>query len=217
MDASFWHTKWNTNNIGFHNSKANPGLVHHVDALGVKTGSRFFLPLCGKTLDIAWLLGQGYAVAGAELSPLAIEQLFEELGVEPTITDAGPLKHYQAPQIDMFVGDIFDITADMLGPIDAIYDRAALVALPEDMRYRYSAHLQSITQNAPQLLLTFVYDQDVMPGPPFSISQGEIQCHYTEQYRVQHLERKPVKGGLKGICPADEDIWYLQPLQRPKR
>ena len=107
---------------------------------------------------------------------------------------------------------ISQLTADLLGPIDAIYDRAALVALPEDMRYRYSAHLQTITQNAPQLLLTFVYDQSVMPGPPFSISQGEVQCHYTEQYKVQHLEQKPVKGGLKGVCPADEDIWYLQPL-----
>ncbi len=210
MDVSFWHQKWETNNIGFHQWEANPALVKHVGALGLASGNRVFVPLCGKTLDIAWLLGQGYAVAGADLSTLAIEQLFDELGVAPQITEAGPLKHYHARQIDIFVGNVFDLTSELLGSVDAIYDRAALVALPEDMRYRYTTHLQSITANAPQLLLTFVYDQSVMPGPPFSISQGEVQCHYTEAYVVKHLERKTVSGGLKGMCPADEDIWLLK-------
>jgi hypothetical protein len=45
-----------------------------------------FLPLCGKTLDIQWLLSRGYGVAGSELSKIAVEQLFSELGVEPNIT-----------------------------------------------------------------------------------------------------------------------------------
>ncbi|MEM8486740.1 MAG: thiopurine S-methyltransferase [Bacteroidota bacterium] len=210
MDVSFWHQKWETNNIGFHHWEANPALVKHMGVLGLAPGNRVFVPLCGKTLDIAWLLSQGYAVAGAELSPLAIEQLFEELGVVPEIKKAGKLQHFSAPDIDIFVGDVFDLTKEVLGPVNAIYDRAALVALPEDMRYRYTQHLQTITGNAPQLLLTFVYDQSVMPGPPFSISQGEVQCHYTEAYVVKHLERKTVSGGLKGICPADEDVWLLK-------
>ena len=85
----------------------------------------------------------------------------------------GSHRRYSADGIDIFAGDIFEITADVLGPVDAVYDRAALVALPEGMRRRYAAHLAGITAVAPQLLVTFEYDQAEMDGPPFSITEEE--------------------------------------------
>ena len=211
MDADFWHSKWARNEIGFHISEANPLLVKHFDALQLAPESRVFLPLCGKTLDIHWLLSEGHRVAGAELSALAVQQLFAELGVTPTITRVGALDRYSTDTIDIFVGDFFDLDAELLGPVDATYDRAALVALPEAMRPRYTAHLTALTRHAPQLLICFEYDPSQHQGPPFSISGDEVHRHYSAAFSISQLDNVDVKGGLKGTCPATESVWRLRP------
>lgn len=210
MDASFWHAKWERNEIGFHGSEAHSLLVAHFEALALPPGSRIFLPLCGKTLDIHWLLAQGHRVVGAELSPLAIQQLFAELGVEPTVSRVGTLDRYSIEDLDVYVGDIFDVTAEILGPVDAVYDRAALVALPPAMRPRYTAHLRAITREAPQLLICFEYDQSQHAGPPFSIEGDEVRQHYEGSYHLTRLAQVDVPGGLKGKCPATEGVWLLR-------
>lgn len=209
MEASFWHDRWNANEIGFHQNKPNALLEKHFEALVPTQGSRIFIPLCGKTLDIGWLLAKGYRVAGAELSESAIKQLFEELGVTPDVAPVGELIRYSAPDIDIFVGDIFDLTADLLGDVDAIYDRAALVALPEEMRRDYARQVTKITGTAPQLLLTFEYEQSEMAGPPFSIDGETVEDLYSDIYRLSVLERVEVRGGLKGRVRADEVAWHL--------
>lgn len=210
MEASFWLQKWENNNIGFHKSEANPALVKYFEALSLVQGSRIFLPLCGKTLDIAWLLSNGYRVAGAELAEIAIEQLFMELGVAPKISAAGEAKHYSATNIDIFAGDIFHLSSQMLGSVDAIYDRAALVALPKEIRRRYTAHLMEITHKAPQLLVCYEYDQCLMEGPPFSLSSEEVNQHYGKSYGLNLMASTDMSGGLKGQCAAEEKVWLLQ-------
>ncbi len=211
MDASFWHDRWEAGQIGFHEGEVNGLLAAYVDRLGLAPGARIFAPLCGKTRDIAWLLSRGYRVTGAELSEIAIVQLFEELGVDPEISTSGVLKLYSGGGVDIHVGDIFALTAEALGPVDAVFDRAALVALPEDMRVDYAHHLTAVTGGARQLLITFEYDQSVMPGPPFSIDAAEVRRHYRDRLVVQEIETRDVAGGLKGICPATETIWLLSP------
>ncbi|MEM9493576.1 MAG: thiopurine S-methyltransferase, partial [Myxococcota bacterium] len=115
---------------------------------------------------------------------------------------------YSADRVDIFVGDIFDLSASVLGPVDAIYDRAALVALPEEMRVRYTEHMMEITDRAAQLLLTFVYDQSVRPGPPFSVDIDEVQRAYGA-YTISLLDTVEVDGGLKGEVAADKMVWSL--------
>jgi thiopurine S-methyltransferase len=210
MDARFWHDRWANNEIGFHKSEANPLLVKYFNELALAKGSRVFVPLCGKTLDIPWLLSNDYRVAGAELSAIAIEQLFAELGTTPAIEKSGGIDHYHANNIDIFVGDIFDVTRTMLGPVDAMYDRAALVALPENLRIQYTAHVAEITDHAPQLLICYEYDQRVTEGPPFSISHEEVRRHYGHRYNVTLLTSTDVPGGLKGKCTATEHVWLLR-------
>ncbi len=210
MDANFWHERWKTNNIGFHEGAANALLVKYFKQLSLAKGSRVFLPLCGKTLDIPWLLSNGYRVVGAELSEIAIEQLFTELGVQPKISEVGEMDRYSAKNIDIFVGDIFNLSREVLGSVDAIYDRAALVALPEEMRQRYSAHLMQITNKAPQLLICFEYDQSLMEGPPFSVSNDEVNRHYRGSYDLTLLANIDMPGGLKGKCAAKENVWLLK-------
>jgi thiopurine S-methyltransferase len=210
MEPNFWQKKWEANEIAFHESKANPLLLQHFKQLSVKKGSRIFLPLCGKTLDISWLLSNGYRVAGAELSKIAIEQLFTELGVIPEISIHNELYLYSASNINIFVGDIFNLSASTLGQIDAIYDRAALVALPKEMRNQYSTHLMAITNNAPQLLICYEYNQNLLEGPPFSIHKEEVKQHYNAIYNLTLLDSQNLEGGLKGICPTKENVWLLK-------
>lgn len=210
MEKDFWFERWQNMEIGFHLNQANPLLVKHFAALELPKHCRIFVPLCGKTLDMHWLLDQGYFVAGAELSETAVQQLFAELGVEPRIEAMDGLKSYSAEGIIVYVGDIFALTVEELGDIDAVYDRAALVALPEAMRKAYTEHLLELTNTAPQLLITFVYDQAKMPGPPFSVSDNEVASHYGEAYQLTRLESADVAGGLKGQCEAAENVWLLK-------
>ncbi|WP_104019961.1 thiopurine S-methyltransferase [Roseovarius nitratireducens] len=212
MDAQFWHDRWQEGRLGFHEGRVNRMLEAHIAALGLKPGQRIFLPLCGKAVDIPWLLSQGYRVAGAELSEIAVRDLFAEMGVTPEVTATGSHRRYSADGIDIFAGDIFEITADVLGPVDAVYDRAALVALPEGMRRRYAAHLAGITAVAPQLLVTFEYDQAEMEGPPFSITEEEVARCHGARYVIEVLADAEVPGGLKGIVAAREKAMLLRPL-----
>ncbi len=211
MHHDFWHNKWQKSEIGFHLPEANPLLVNHLPTLKRPHGARIFLPLCGKTLDIHWLLAQGYRVAGAELSTIAVEALFDDLKLTPALTKIGELTGYSALNIDIFNGDFFALTAEMLGAVDAVYDRAALVALPSDMRKRYAMHLAAITQTAPQLLVCFDYDQAQYDGPPFCVPTQEVSAHYQSFYHLNLLANVEVAGGLKGKCTAHEQVWLLTP------
>jgi thiopurine S-methyltransferase len=209
MDAAFWHQKWENKQIGFHRDEVNPLLVDHIESLDLRKGQTFFLPLCGKTLDITWLLSQGFEVKGVEFYEPAVIALFEGLGLKPKINSLGQLKQYRAENITIYVGDIFDLSKMILGRVDAVYDRAAIVALPESMRGDYTQHVMGITQCAPQLLINYVYDQSMMPGPPFSVTNAELVNHYGNNYVMTLLFSGDVEGGLKGRCLATENVWLL--------
>jgi len=212
MEHSFWHSKWQKNEIGFHEPKGNALLVkyaHHL--LDVQPQqARIFVPLCGKTRDIAWLISQGAAVVGAELSELAVIQLFEEMGKSPSIETTSKGKVYSITNLTIFVGDIFKLTADDIGTVNGIYDRAALVALPDALREQYASHLVSITNNAPQLIVSFEYDQSCMPGPPFSVNESTVDTLYGNSYIISRLERSVLEGKLKGKVDADNLVFHLR-------
>jgi thiopurine S-methyltransferase len=210
VDNDFWHQKWESNQLGFHERKTNPLLLKFFHDLSLRGRGRVFLPLCGKTLDIAWLLSNDYQVVGSELSEKAVDRLFFDLKLDPRISRVGRTKLFQADNIDLYVGDIFDLSKDELGVVDAVYDRAALVALPKPMRDRYSRHLMEITDEAPQLLICYEYDQALMEGPPFSIERDEVFEHYENRYQIALLSSTAVLGNLKGQCAASESVWLLQ-------
>jgi len=213
MEAHFWHQRWENKEIGFHASEVNPFLRSHISQLKLQAGDHIFLPLCGKTKDIAWLLEQGYQVTGAELSEIAVKELFQELRITPTTKALGELTEYSSGPLRILVGDIFQVNADILGSVQAIYDRAALVALPDTMRTQYTAHLIQITQTAPQLLITYFYNQQLIAGPPFALSDTEVHIHYASTYHIAQLECQEVAGGLKGKVPSQETVWLLTAAQ----
>lgn len=209
MNAEFWHQRWKNKEIQFHEQTANPLLARHIDSLNLSPGSRVFVPLCGKSLDIGWLLARGHRVVGAELSADAVEELFAELGVTPQRRSVDGLIHFHTDGLDIFVGDIFQLRQETLGAVDAVYDRAALVALPEEMRQRYARHVTAITRSVPHLLISYEYDQSRQAGPPFAVFEAEITAHYAATHDVKLLEHEEMPGGLKGKCAASQTVWLL--------
>ena len=127
MEHTFWHDKWEKGEIGFHQSDIHPMLSGFADEFGIGDGCRVFVPLCGKSNDMTFMLERGCEVVGVELSQLAVSQYFESLGVTPVIEECGKLMRYTAPDITLYCGDFFALTLEQLGTIDVVYDRAALV------------------------------------------------------------------------------------------
>ncbi|OUJ12838.1 thiopurine S-methyltransferase [Acetobacter okinawensis] len=215
MDAEFWLAKWKRNETGFHALHPHPALVTYFSGLCAVRGGCVFVPLCGKSLDIHWLLKNNYRVIGVELSHLAVEQLFAELGIHPVISHlpAGVVV-FEGVNIRVFVADIFALTPDMLGPVDIVYDRAALVALPAPMAARYARHLTQLTKCADQFLVCVEYDQERLSGPPFAVMAQDVERYYAQDYTIASIDRSPVANGIKGKEPGYEHIWFLHSVEK---
>ena len=214
MEADYWHQKWAEKDIGFHEGTVNSSLAAYLDQLELAPGARIFVPLCGKTRDIAWLLAHGYGVVGVELSSVAVSELLNELELAYTEQSIGELQRFTATNLVVWQGDFFALTKEMLGEVDAVYDRAALVALVKPLRDQYTAHLRSLAESTPQLLVTYEYDQSAFAGPPFAISEAEVSTHYADDYHIKLLARESIDGGFRGKVAADIATWLLQPKVR---
>lgn len=212
MNKEFWLDKWQKGHIGFHAPEPNRFLKKHFDKLALPEGSNIFVPLCGKSLDIHYLLTNGFKVTGVEFAEQAVQELFTELGVEPEIAEMPDHLEYRHEDITVFTGDIFHLSRQLIGSVDGIYDRASLVALPYEMRIKYTEQLINITEGAKQLLITFHYEQSLMQGPPFSIDENEVMRHYSSSYNVEQLESFQMPGGFKTGVPASEDVYLLRRL-----
>lgn len=186
MQAEFWHSRWNSNQIGFHQSRVNDYLQQHWPVLGVPAGARVLVPLCGKSLDMLWLAGQGLQVLGVELSERAVKDFFAEHQLQPEVTQSGAHKVYRCEDIEIRCGDFFALTAEDVSGCCALYDRAAVIALPEEMRKRYVAHLQAILPaTAKGLLITLDYDQSQIDGPPFAVTDEEVQVLFAAWHPLE--------------------------------
>ena len=210
MQADFWQQRWQRRELGFHLEDVNPLLLAHAAELKLTRGQNIFIPLCGKSRDIAWWLASGMKVVAVELSEIAVHELFEELGLTATIEDRGEFKIYSAEYLKVFQGDIFSIDKEELGVIDACYDRAALVALPREMRLQYVSLIRQIVKGGVQLIITMTYDQSSLSGPPFSIEESELREYYEDQFEVSQLAQLSIAGGLKGKIPAMEEVYLLR-------
>jgi thiopurine S-methyltransferase len=186
----FWHERWQSGQTGFHQSAVHPFLERWWPTLDVPAGARVYVPLCGRSLDMAWLASRGHAVVGSELSPIAIGQFFAGQGLDPRREQLGAFVRHEAGPYTILEGDALALTPRDLGPVAAAYDRAALVALPPDLRVRHAATLAALLPaDAPMLLVAFEYPQAAMTGPPFSVDSAEIEDLFGIAFRIRELER----------------------------
>ena len=221
MTPEFWHKRWQEKRIGFNQSAVNPLLTEYIDHLDLAVGSRIFVPLCGKSIDMVWLAAQGYDVVGVELVETAVQAFFAEQNIQPIVSqhvENPDIKCYQGQLVDgdeqrtitLWAADIFALTSTDLGTIDAIYDKAALIALPADMRPDYSEQIRKVSDNAPQLLITLNYDQSKKDGPPFSINHEQVQQYYGSHYQICKLASEPSSIGSMPDLKVTEQVWLLK-------
>jgi len=173
-DPDFWHQRWSRGEIGFHRDEVHPQLRRFWPEVSQGRRAPVLVPLAGKSLDLHWFSDRGHAVTGVELDPIAVRAFFDEAGLSPRIDERGPLARWHADAVTMFQGDFFGFRADP--SFEFFYDRAALVALPGEVRPRYLEHLAGqLAAGAHGLLITLEYPQEQMEGPPFSVDPSELE------------------------------------------
>ncbi|MGB3275251.1 MAG: thiopurine S-methyltransferase [Castellaniella sp.] len=215
MDTDFWLQRWEQGQTGFHQSRVMPLLQKHWPGLGLPSGSRVLVPLAGKTLDVIWLAEQGHAVLAVELSPIAVQQFFEEHALQPEIQSTPQGTLYRAGSIQFLCGDIFGLDAATLASCAGCYDRAALIALPPELRARYARHVYGqLPDGCRALLLTLDYPQAEMDGPPFSVPESEVQALYDDHWRIERLETRDIlaqesKFAARGVSRMDTGVFRL--------
>lgn len=216
MHGAFWQERWARDQIGFHQDQVNAYLLRHWPRLQLPRGSQVLVPLCGKSLDLAWLFSQGYAVLGVELAEKAVQAFFAEHDLQPQVSEHGAFRIYSVGTLALWCGDFFALTAEDVAGCQAFYDRAALIALPAAMRERYAAHLHGILPaNCQGLLVTLDYDQARMDGPPFSVSDAEVRERFGRVWQVDELQREDVLAGnwkfiRHDLKALDEATYHLR-------
>jgi thiopurine S-methyltransferase len=188
MHPDFWHQRWQQNQIGFHKPEINPLIERYFPRLTVRSKGRVFVPLCGKSNDMLWLLAMGYQVVGVESSPLAVESFFSDNGLKPRLRRQGDFWVSEVDGLQIFCGDFFALRSTDFDEVDAVYDRGSLVALPPDIRIEYVSSLYAmLTTNVQMLLIVFDYPQHEMEGPPFSVQTEEVESLYSHWCDIELL------------------------------
>ena len=215
VDRDAWLARWRDGRTRFHLEQVNPTLLRYVDRLLPGGRGRVLVPLCGKSLDLGWLVEQGHDVVGVELSEQAVSDLFVDLGRHPVISTKGACEAWRSESLEILVGDIFELDPSLIGPFDGVWDRAALVALNKTDRARYVPWILHLLKSGGRgLLSTLSYDQTQMKGPPFSVTADEVDSLYHAAWTLEQLERVDVAQRSPlfieaGIDQDYEETWLI--------
>lgn len=213
MDAAFWIKAWEEGRTNFHQQQYNPKLLQYFPELKPQKGQEVLVPLCGKTKDMVWLEELGLKVHGIELYEKAIESFFVENKLAPvTREEVSHFNNYHYQNITLSCGDFFQLNES--SRYDFIYDRAALVALPEEMRKQYAEVIQrSLKYGGKCLLITFDYDQSKMDGPPFSVNSQEVYRLYQDNFKITLMESSNISsegGKLSSVGDVKQNVYIME-------
>jgi thiopurine S-methyltransferase len=218
MEHDFWHERWAKDEIGFHQHDFNTHMQAFADRLALNPGDHVLVPLCGKSLDMLWLLKQGYRVSGIELSRKAVEDFFAENQLQADMSEIAGGLCFSSGDLDIYCADFFEFDFERISPFNAIYDRASLIALPPDMRLAYTDRISAVSPaGTPSLLVTLDYPAGEMRGPPFSVPDAEVRQLYGSAYRIEHLHSEDClaqepRFRKKGVTRMDEHVYLLNRL-----
>lgn len=216
MEHQFWLDRWVEGDIGFHRNEVHPELIAHWSKLELSPRSRVLVPLCGATPDMGWIAAQDNEVIGVELSSIALERFLMEHRVRHVTMDEKGFRTYLGGRYQLWCGDFFALPQEVFSGIDAVYDRAALIALPETLRQRYAAFLaERLEPGTRILLISLTYNQGETTGPPFSVTADEVSTLFADSFDVNVLGNMDVLSnnpGLakRGLSKLDETIYLLK-------
>lgn len=189
MQQDYWHDLWKKREIGFNQADINRHLLRHHQLLGPLSGKQVFVPLCGKSIDMTWFLQQQASVTGVEISRIGIEEFFSDFALTYEKSQQGSFYVYQHKNLNIFLGDFFQLTRQDIGDIDITYDRASLIALPSDLRKKYAKHLTSILPvHSKIFLITMEYLAPLYNRAPFPIKHQEVFQLYDSHFDIQLID-----------------------------
>ena len=197
MEIDFWLERWDRGETGFHQQHINPYLGYYYGEKGPppskRSEIRVFVPLCGKSKDLWWLQQSGYASVGVECSELAVEQFFSEHDLAYSKATRENHVSYKSDKLEILLADFFSLQAEDIGDFTDIFDRASLIALPEDMRRQYVNKITGLQRRGTRtLLITLTYPETQMDGPPFSVTEEEVNELYSDQFSIDKLAAKNI-------------------------
>src|SRR5690606_34667724 len=224
MHRDFWAARWEQQRIGFHLSEVNPHLLSYYRPWLAPTsesptrplvGRKILVPLCGKALDLRWLADRGAQVTGVEFVEQAAITFFEEQGLEfVTRTHRAGKMLVSATggvSIRIIVADFFALTSDDVGPVDAVYDRAALIAVEPDKRARYASQLAGLCRTGARLLL-ITLEHDMGSGPPFTVPRSEVHATLGVTFALELVDDRDLLSSqsqfsARGATSLRELVW----------
>ena len=193
MKIKFWEQRWDEGSIGFHLAEVNPYLVKYWSQMNALKGATVLVPMCGKSLDLMWFVSQDFNVLGVECSKKAINEFSTEQNLNLQTKQGKHFVEHSNLSLTMLEGNFFHLDREDLSNVSLVYDRASLVALPEDMRRQYVELLaKNLPENVSILLVTIEYKQSLMSGPPFSVSSNEIEQLYKPHFLVEIIYEQDV-------------------------
>ena len=199
MEHAFWHARWAEGRIGFHQDEFNSQLQTYWSDLGVSSEGQVLVPLCGKSGDMLWLRERGYSVMGVELNQSACEAFFAERDAEPVVRQYESYLYYGCDGVELLCGDVFSLSVAQLKDVSAVYDRAALVALPPEMRKQYAQMLiERLPVGVSVLLITMEFEGE--QGPPFSVLEPEVEALFSSRFKVERLSERSDSAGRQDIA-----------------
>ena len=134
----------------------------------------------------------------------------------PTSVRFGDHLLHEVRGLRIVQGDAFAVdTAILGGKVDAIWDRAALVAIQPRDRERYVAALKRVlTDDGVILLVTFAYDHTRLDGPPWSIDGDEVERLFGADFTIEaglcQAEPPGPRFIAAGITDVEETAWILR-------
>lgn len=219
MEISYWKARWQKDKTGWHMNRIYPHLPDFWPGLQLSKGATVLVPLCGKSLDMLWLKNQNYDVIGIEVSEKAAKEFFMDNRLMFEKSSKASFTIYETDNLAIWAGDFFKSKKDYLPGVDAIYDKAALIALPYEQRIKYADKILSLCQSHTQILMNaFEYEQEEMTGPPFAVLRKELDELFGQQFNIELLHEESIFDNLtkfqhRGLSSyLIEKLYHLRPL-----
>jgi thiopurine S-methyltransferase len=214
-----WLKFWENNETNWHGYKITQELVEYFELFELEPRDKVFVPLCGKSLDMLYIMNQGFSVVGVEISEIGVRQFFSENNLAYKITKVDDFDLYSTENLEIYCGDFFALTSKHLNNVKSVFDRKSLIALEPEVRQKYVKHLNDIISlGARILLVTLQYPQYQMSGPPFSVDKSEVESLFSMAFESRELrsfndienESKLTRAGVDYINNA---AYYLRKVR----
>ena len=189
-DAEFWRQRWRDGQTGWDQGKAHADLAmleSVARARGHLTqGARILEPAAGRAHASAALARLGYDVTAFDVAPEAMAAAAAEHGVLPGLT--------------LMVADALVVRPSWLGAFAAVYDRAALCALPPELRPTYIATLHAhLREGGALLTIPFTEiraepDGTTRAGPPFALAARDFATLLAPLFTLELVVEREVPG-----------------------